>query len=133
MDFKTIVNALFANKREWPKVTDEDKEKYFFLVNRYMAKKHPLSAQKFNQKGVDKALAMDIWFETFKRECRVPGWFWAGGKTVRKRTPAEALAQPLVEHHGMRPEDALMLSTLYPEDAKAEAKRLEAVQKERDK
>jgi hypothetical protein len=133
MDLKTFVNALFVNKRAWAQISDKEKESYFFIFNRYMAKRHPLSAQKFNRKGVDKASAMDVWFETFKRDIRVPAWFWAGGKQLRKKTPAEAHAAVLGPWHGMRPEDALLLAELFPEDAKQEAARIERVQAEKDK
>lgn len=133
MDFKTIVTTLFANKRDWPKVTDEDKRKFFFIFNRYMAKRHPLSAQKFNRKSTDLASAMDIWFETFKRDIRVPAWFWAGGKQLRKKTAAEAQAEALVQWHQMRPADALLLAELFPEEAKQEAARIEKIQAEKAK
>ena len=35
-----IANALFTNKDKWSTITDEDKEKFFSIFNRYFSKKY---------------------------------------------------------------------------------------------
>jgi hypothetical protein len=82
MDFKTIINTIFYNKKNWKNISNKDKEDLFFIVNRYMGKKYPKLAQTLNVKNIDKATAMDIWFIFFKNEYKVPDWFWKG-KTKR--------------------------------------------------
>ena len=134
MDLSTFVNAVFVRKGEWPSVTDADKEAYFFMFNRYMAKHHPMSAQKFNAKGVDKVSAMDIWFSSLRRQISIPKWFWAGAKPLsRKKSASDTHAAAIAEHHDIRSADAALLVRLYPEDCKAEAARIEKSRKETDK
>ena len=33
-----VVNAMFTNKDRWKSISNEDKEKNFFIINRYMCK-----------------------------------------------------------------------------------------------
>ena len=43
-----IANALFTDKNKWKDITDEDKEKFFFIFNRYFSKKYPEKSQLLN-------------------------------------------------------------------------------------
>lgn len=71
-----VANALFTNKKDWSKITDEDKEKYFFIFNRYFAKKYVKEAQLLNLKNIDKVLAFDTWYY-FMLDKPYPKWFWS--------------------------------------------------------
>ncbi len=53
--FKALVS-----KSEWSKITDDDKIKNFFIINRYMAKKYHERAQLLNLKTIDKVSALDL-------------------------------------------------------------------------
>ncbi len=52
-----VANAIFKFKNDWiytndrKKVSDEDKEKFFFIFNRYFSKKYPQKAQLLNLKS----------------------------------------------------------------------------------
>lgn len=35
-----VVNAMFRNKRDWVKISDDDKSTFFFIFNRYFSKKY---------------------------------------------------------------------------------------------
>ena len=56
-----VANALFRNKKDWKNITIEDKEKFFFIFNRYFSKKYPTNAQFLNNKNVDKSSSLDLW------------------------------------------------------------------------
>ncbi len=71
-----VANAIFTNKKDWSKITDEDKEKYFFIFNRYFAKKYVKEAQLLNLKNIDKVLAFDTWYY-FMLDKPYPKWFWS--------------------------------------------------------
>lgn len=71
-----VANAMFRNKSEWVKITDEDKEKNFFIFNRYFSKKFPDKSQLLNSKNVDKVSSMDIWYY-FMLNKPYPNWFWS--------------------------------------------------------
>jgi hypothetical protein len=79
-----VANAIFRFKRDWiydkegNKITDEDKEQYFFIFNRYFSKTYPEKAQLLNLKSIDKVSAMEIWFGFMKTQ-PYPDNFWSKG------------------------------------------------------
>ncbi len=79
-----VFNCMFKNK--WNEMDDELKEKFFFIVNRMLAKKYPTKAQYFNIKNIDKISAMDIWFNFMKNE-PYPSWFWSKSPTKEIKIP----------------------------------------------
>jgi len=74
-----ISNAMFKNKKDWKLVTDEQKEQFFFIINRYFSKKYPDYAQLMNKKQTNKIIGMDLWFE-FMKDKPYPKWFWSKAK-----------------------------------------------------
>ena len=50
-----VANAMFTNKRNWVNISDEDKEKFFFIFNRYFSKKYTKKSQLLNNKNVNKS------------------------------------------------------------------------------
>jgi len=81
-----VANAMFRNKSEWVKITDEDKEKNFFIFNRYFSKKFPDKSQLLNSKDINKVSSMDIWYY-FMLNKSYPNWFWSKSKTEKPIIP----------------------------------------------
>jgi len=77
-----VANAMFRNKTEWVKITDEDKERNFFIFNRYFCKKYPEKAQLLNLKNIDKVSSMNLWYH-FMLNKSYPNWFWS--KSEKKK------------------------------------------------
>lgn len=71
-----VANAMFRNKSDWEKITDEDKEKYFFIFNRYFSKMYPEKSQLLNLKNINKITSMDLWYH-FMLKKPYPKWFWS--------------------------------------------------------
>lgn len=132
MDFKTIVNILFKDKYLWKDVSDDDKEYLFFIVNRYLSKKHPARAQKFNKRNIDKASALDIWFLSLKNEKQIPFWFWKG---PTKRKDPEIKNWKLLQefYKEISINDIYYICDMFPEEAKEEIKRIEKINEEIEK
>jgi prolyl oligopeptidase PreP (S9A serine peptidase family) len=74
-----ITNTIFNNKSDWKWATDEQKETYFFIINRMMSKKYPTKAQLFNIKNIDKVSSMNLWYQ-FMLDKPYPKWFWSKSK-----------------------------------------------------
>lgn len=72
----SIFKAMCSNRSDWSYVTDEQKNKFFFLTNRYFAKKYPHLSQLLNNKTIDKVVGMDLWFHFIGTE-PYPEWFWS--------------------------------------------------------
>jgi hypothetical protein len=71
-----ITNAMFRYPSQWVYVTDEQKEKWFFIINRYLSKNYPEKAFYLNDKIIDKVLAMNIW-QAFMLDKPFPDMFWS--------------------------------------------------------
>ena len=71
-----VANALFKDKKNWVNISEEDKNKYFFIFNRYFSKKYTTKSQLLNMKSVEKSTALDLWFYFFKDKS-YPQWFWS--------------------------------------------------------
>jgi hypothetical protein len=78
-----ITNAMFRNKTDWQYVTDEQKEKWFFIINRNFSKKYPDKAQLLNLKTIDKVTSLNLWYN-FMLDKPYPSWFWSKGETGEK-------------------------------------------------
>lgn len=131
MDFKTFTTIIFQNKKDWRLISDADKDAIFFIFNRYMSKNYPKQANAFNIKGIDKATAMDVWFQFLKSQVRVPGWFWKG--PTKRKDPGIKGWQIIQEFDNQaKVEDIYTLCELFPKEVKAEIARLESIKKEQE-
>ena len=87
IDFMQTVDIIFGNRRsksDWKKLTNEDKETNFFIINRKFAVKYLKQAQFFNSKSIDKSSAMDIWYLFFRNTKGTPYWYWAKSNAPKK-------------------------------------------------
>lgn len=129
MDFKDIVTIMFSDKKRWNQVSDKDKETVFFIFNRFMAKKFPKQSHFFNEKGMDLATSMDVWFNFLKNEVRQPFWFWKG--PTKKKDPSIKDWKLLFEiHKELTLKDVYLLCEMYPKECKEEIKRIQLIQEE---
>ena len=124
MDFKDIVNCVFINKNKYSEITDEDKEKNFFIINRKFSRSYPKVSQFFNNKSIDKCDAVDRWFVFFENEKRIPQWYW-GNKNKRQKSNNISNSKILLmmEKLGLSENDVLFLNKYYKEDLDKEIKK----------
>jgi hypothetical protein len=83
-----VAKAIFTNKNNWKNISDEDKEKFFFIFNRYFAKKYPEKSQLLNLKVIDKVSALDLWYH-FMLNKPYPNWFWSKSEKAEKSDISE--------------------------------------------
>jgi hypothetical protein len=70
------VFKAMMRRGSWDKITVEEKEKNFFIFNRYFSKMYPEQAQLLNLKNIDKVVGMELWYQFMKTE-PYPDWFWS--------------------------------------------------------
>lgn len=126
IDFMQMVDCIFKNKHLYARCTDEDKINNFFMVNRKFAVKYYKQAQYFNTKFVDKASALDLWFNFFQKTPSTPGWYWAKSPTKKEKTSkiTKADRELFLHNEHLSAEDYEFLMTHYPEDVEHEIKKL---------
>jgi hypothetical protein len=114
-----VFNAMLKNKKDWIKITDEDKEKFSFIFNRYFSKKYTEQAAFMNLKGIDKVLVMDLWYK-FMLTQPFPRWFWSKSDKVDKPKITEKELKMLVIKLKVKPDDINYLIDKHPEFIKDE-------------
>lgn len=114
-----ITNCLFKDKEKWQWVTDEQKELFFFPINRLLSKKYPLLSQLINRKSTNKAAALDNWFHFFLNK-PYPSWMWSKSDKTKKEEDLEILSK----EYDINLKDIEFLSKINPEALKEELKYL---------
>lgn len=81
MNFKTVFdlsNAMFKfSDIEWSKVTKYEKEKYFFMINKFFSIKYPTQANYFNLLNISTSNVIDNWrIVAKKHNGRIPSWMF---------------------------------------------------------
>lgn len=119
-NLKEVTNIMFKDKKDWKKVTDEEKSAYFFIINRYFSKRYPDLAQKLNLKEIDKSIGMDLIFN-FMLNQPYPKWLWSkSDNKVEKEFLTEKQELKLLERFNIKKEELDFLVIFYPQDVKEE-------------
>ena len=115
-----VTNIMFKDRKDWNKVTDDEKSAYFFIINRYFSKKYPYLAQTLNLKETDKSIGMDLIFN-FMMNQPYPKWLWSKSeKKVDKSLLSEKDELKLLERWNIKKEELELLIRYYPEEIKEE-------------
>lgn len=115
-----IFNIILKVRKDWELVSEEEKNTWFFIVNRYMSKIYPEKSQLFNDKCIDKVAAMDIWFHFMKNK-PYPKHLWSKSKIEKENSEfSEKDIQILSSKNNLKKEDIKLLIKYYPEEIKEE-------------
>ena len=117
-----VANAMFRNKKDWENITDLDKEKFFFIFNRYFSKKYTTKSQLLNNKNVDKSTSLDLWYY-FMLDKPYPNWFWSKSPKFEKSDIPDSDFKLLFLKLGLNKEqDLIYLLDNYPDLIQEELK-----------
>ena len=125
-DFTHIVDMIFKKKDDYKKLSNEDKEKNFFIINRKFARGFPNHAQYVNNKMIDEASALDIWYQFFikKRTTGIPSWYWVPKKDKKKKSIATKKdIEFLMNFYDIKERDVNFLIEHYPKEVIEEIKK----------
>ena len=132
-ELKHVVDYIFKDKQNYKNLSDEDKEKFFFIVNRKFARKYPKHAQFFNQKGFDKASALDIWYNFFikERTLNVPEWYWFKQISSKKEKSflSKEESEYLLKIYNISENDLYYIEKNYTDELKDEVKKFKKFNK----
>lgn len=98
------VFKAMMRKGSWEKITVEEKEKNFFIFNRYFSKRYPEQAQLLNLKNIDKVVGMELWYQFMKTE-PYPDWFWSKSEKSDKPVLAPKDYRMLLVSLKVKPDD----------------------------
>ena len=114
-----VASAMFKTKGKWGDITSEEKEEFFFIINRFLSKKYPHLSQLLNDKSINKVSAMDTWYFFLQKE--YPKWFWSKS-TSNKSGISEKEMLYLLNELDIKREDLEILIKYYPSIVKEEMK-----------
>lgn len=98
------VFKAMMRRGSWDKITVEEKEKNFFIFNRYFSKMYPEQAQLLNLKNIDKVVGMELWYQFMKTE-PYPDWFWSKSEKSDKPILAPKDYKMLLVSLNVKPDD----------------------------
>lgn len=129
IEFTNVVDFIFKNKNQYSQLTDDEKRKFFFIINRKFGVKYIKQAQFFNSKYLDKESCMDIWFRFFGNSVGIPGWYWAKSKKSNKKSKISGPDRKLLlENTSLNNEDIDFMIEHYLDDVQYEVKKLKRLE-----
>jgi hypothetical protein len=120
------VFKAMMRRGSWDKITVEEKEKNFFIFNRYFSKMYPEQAQLLNLKNIDKVVGMELWYQFMKTE-PYPDWFWSKSEKSDKPILAPKDYKMLLVSLKVKPDDLDYLIEKHYEFVKEELSYLKKV------
>jgi hypothetical protein len=125
IDFRNIVDFIFKNKNDYVKITADDKESNFFIINRKFARMYPKHAQFFNHKNIDKSTALDLWYYFFikKRTIGIPDWYWKKSSSKKEKNNIKYNKDEIefiCKIHDLNLNDLNFLIKYYPDEIEEE-------------
>jgi hypothetical protein len=135
VDFITLAKIIFGDidKNKYKYISDEEKEDTFFMLNRKYAYFDIKKAQFFNNKNVNRASAMDIWYQIFYNSTGTPKWWWLTSQKAKIKTKSEFSnvdIKLIKEYYDIKDNDVKFLIKFYSEKLKDDIKRLKKFKKE---
>lgn len=84
MELFDVVKAIFS-KTDWKKVSRYDKDRNFFMLNRFISIGLPKQASMFNNKNIPKEHVLDYWNRQLSRlYSTIPQWIYTKGQKASK-------------------------------------------------
>ena len=84
MELFEAVRCLFEDKKKWQTLSQYDKKRFFFMINRICAINYPLVSNAFNHTRISQAEALDYWADNLSSVySRTPKWVYCKTKKVK--------------------------------------------------
>lgn len=81
-----FIKIMFTKPGTYDKITNHNKKRHQFMVNRFFAIQYPANANLFNLNGINPVAVLDSWSLVARRFSRVPVWIYTKTKKSTKET-----------------------------------------------
>lgn len=125
-----IIKSFYS--KDWEKVTNRDKAKNFFMINRICSIQYPLQANSFNKLKIKPEKVVDYWklFVTHHNK-RLPSWIYT--KTIKKEKEKEEkkykeeVINLIKEKYNLSNREISELKNFFPKKFDAYYKEIESI------
>lgn len=83
MELFDFVKIIFEKPKEYSKIKDHEKKKFFFMVNRWISIVYPVQANQFNNIHIETDRVLDFWQRNLQSVCKGKTPFWIYTKTKK--------------------------------------------------
>lgn len=127
-----IMKTLYDKRGDYKTLTLEDKEKWGFIVNRYLSKKYPDYAQLLNVRGGDFSMVLDLWWVYLKyhTDKYYYTWIWKTGTIKKSDIDAGVIKLIQKRHPTMTVSDIEYAKEWYPVVFEEEVKYYQELEKD---
>jgi hypothetical protein len=78
-----ILNLFFSKTDNYKNVSNKDKKKHFFIINRRLSIGFPLISVNLSKMGINEIFALDVWYSYIRKKLKYkPQWMYL--KTSKK-------------------------------------------------
>jgi len=123
-NLKDILNLIFINRKDFKTLTDDEKTKWGFIVNRMLSKKYPEYAQKLNVRQGDWGMVLNLWwvYIGYRPDKYYYTWVWESGKKGKSKIDKKTIDLIHQRFEWLTIEDIEYLHDWYNDDFKEEIK-----------
>jgi hypothetical protein len=98
MELFDVLDSLFSRNR-YKEVSNSDKRKYFFMIQRFMSIQYPVLANNMNIVNVNEELVVDMWHnEMVSRYVKKPQWMYTKS-SVKKDKDKDAYDDDVISKY----------------------------------
>lgn len=127
-----FIKIMFTKPGDYDKITNNNKKRHQFMINRFFAIQYPANAALFNFNGINPVAVIDSWSLVARRFSRVPGWIYTKTKksepTAKEKTkyiPSDKTISFFMERNEIGKREFKELETFAKEDLYKSLKKIE--------
>ena len=79
-----FIKILFTKPKIYSTISNRNKKRHQFMINRFFAIKYPVNGYLFNINGINGTAVIDSWSMVASRFRSVPGWIYTKTKKAKK-------------------------------------------------
>jgi len=127
-----FIKIIFTKQKDYHKISNHNKKRHHFMINRFFAIKYPANAQLFNKNGINPVAVIDSWALVASRFKGVPGWIYTKTKKAKKTAtkkekyiPSDEVISFFIEKNEIGKREFKELEKFAKEDLYTALKKLE--------
>jgi len=129
-----ITKIIFEHPENWENISNADKRKFYFVINRRFAIQYPMQANALQHIKINQAGAIDFWKNFLSKQYnRTPSWMYIKGvkkakvKKEAKTNISEKLIDEYAKYIQMDKKSVIDALNFFPDKIKKEIKLFEKI------